>query len=128
MKRDFLRIGFDLDGVIFEETPEVKCWETKANPKIVELIQKLRRTHVVILYTSRPYSLLEKTQAQLLKANILYDHLVMGKPSFDILIDDRAMACPTNVSTCLVSALEESLEQRIEERMEMPRWVKEGDQ
>ena len=49
----------------------------------------LRKDTSVILHTSRPEFLREKTVKELCELDILYDALIMGKPKADYYIDDK---------------------------------------
>ena len=49
----------------------------------------LRKETSVILHTSRPEFLRDKTIQELQEKGILYDALIMGKPKADYYIDDK---------------------------------------
>jgi len=88
------RIAIDLDKTIC--TPistsiaeeEVKYCKIR-HLAIPEYIQDLRdQGNYIIIYTHRNPVLYLATKDWLRKEEIVYDELVMGKPKFDILIDN----------------------------------------
>ena len=90
-ERDFLKIVIDLDGTILEE--KAKLDKASAVPLLgaVEAVNKLYEMgHVIIIYSARADSDLELTLEQLSKFGVKYHNLVLGKPTGDIFIDDRA--------------------------------------
>jgi len=90
-KRDFLKIVIDLDGTILEEKTVKKRHKATPLPGAIEAVNKLYEMgHVIIVYSARPESDLELTLQQLDKYGIKYHRLVLGKPTGDIFIDDRA--------------------------------------
>jgi uncharacterized HAD superfamily protein len=82
----------DLDGVICTEE---KTFERSfANPVkgARESLQKLHNMgHTIVIYSSRGWAELRMTKEWLKRYGIYYDSLVMGKPIYDLWIDDRAL-------------------------------------
>jgi mannose-6-phosphate isomerase-like protein (cupin superfamily) len=90
------RIVVDIDGVLAEEQHQNIFTQDYAKPKLVKgavaAIKKLRKNGAfVILHTSRTEELRQVTKNWLHYARIEYDDLVLGKPSGDVYIDDRAL-------------------------------------
>ena len=94
--------AFDIDGVICQ-TKNGQYKESKPNSKAIKKINSLHdQGHNIIIFTARfmgrtnnnykkAYELgYELTYVQLCKWNLKFDKLILGKPSFDILIDDKA--------------------------------------
>ena len=62
------------------------------NKKLVKIINKMyKKGHVIILHTARHWDKLDLTIRQLKDINVKYTTLVMGKPTADFYIDDRAI-------------------------------------
>ncbi len=95
------KLCFDLDGVICT-TVGKKYKYAKPKKKIINLINKLSKKHFIIIFTSRYMGRnkdnaklakkqgLRHTKEQLLKWNLKFDKLILGKPSYDFFIDDKA--------------------------------------
>jgi len=96
-----MKIAVDLDGTLCTWHPG--AYE-RAQP-FVEPIDRVRRLgaegHTIWIYTARGSSLGSEQAArdrwealtlrQLAEWDVPYDRLIMGKPPFDLLIDDRAI-------------------------------------
>ena len=124
VKRDRLRFSFDIDGVIFPEHPGGFITECTPYKQAVEIISELHAAgHTIILHTARPYRLLETTIKQLAKYKIPYHTLVMGKPSADFIIDDRAIPFK-NWAFPYADHFIKALKIKIEAKMKEPRWNK----
>jgi len=93
---------FDLDNTICT-TIKKNYFSAKPKIKAIKLINKLySRGHIIKIFTSRfmgrnhenqkkAYKQgLIKTKLQLKKWGLSYNELLMGKPSYDIYIDDKA--------------------------------------
>ena len=97
-------IAIDFDGVIHDSS---KGWHDgtcygQPLPGSLEAIKNLSKNFNIIIFTARfmgrtnnnykkAYELgYELTYDQLCKWNLKFDKLILGKPSFDILIDDKA--------------------------------------
>ena len=95
-------ICFDIDGVICK-THKSNYKNSKPNLKVIKLINKLYKKNKIILFTSRfmgrnnnKISLAKKegykfTVAQLREWGLKYHVLKFGKPSYDIIIDDKSI-------------------------------------
>ena len=94
--------AFDIDGVICQ-TENGQYNKSKPNNKAIKKINSLHdQGHNIIIFTARfmgrtnnnykkAYELgYDLTHDQLRKWNLKFDKLILGKPSFDILIDDKA--------------------------------------
>ena len=120
MKRDYLRLGFDIDGTILKEDSSFES--TEEIDDCSSYINCLHQEgHKITLFTSRPWSMFEKTREQLYKINLKYDVLIMGKPSFDFLIDDRNIEFEGRWNDEFIT----TLSNKIKKRMDEPRWAKE---
>ena len=93
---------FDLDGVICNNTYG-NYQQAKPNLCAIAKINKLHeKGNYIIIFTARfmgrtnnnykkAYELgYELTHNQLCEWNLKFDKLILGKPSFDLLIDDKA--------------------------------------
>ena len=87
-----MRIVIDIDGTICEEKPTFE--RALARPKMgaAKFINAMKNQgHFVILYTARGWAEYEMTRQWLIRNDIPFDVLLMGKPIYDIWIDDRAI-------------------------------------
>jgi len=102
------KICVDLDGVICH-TRRNLYKSSKANYKVIKTINKLYdEGHFILIYTARymgrnndSVSLAKKegykfTKNQLKKWGLKYNKLLLGKPSYDIIIDDKALGFKKN--------------------------------
>jgi histidinol phosphatase-like enzyme len=93
---------FDIDGVICR-TAKSNYKSSKPNYKVIKIINKLYdQGHYIIIFTARYMGrnkeniLLAKkqgynfTNAQLKNWGLKFHKLIFGKPSFDVLVDDKA--------------------------------------
>jgi len=85
---------FDLDNTICA-TPFSKNYEGSVPYQVViDKISSLKEDHYIKIFTARGsgsgIDWREFTEAQLKKWGAPYDELILGKPSFDIFIDDKA--------------------------------------
>lgn len=99
---------FDLDNTIC--TTKKNNYKTaKPKKKAIELINKLyKKGHIIKIFTSRfmgrnnenvskaKQDGLSLTYKQLKKWKIFYHNLIMGKPSYDLLIDDKSLGYDKN--------------------------------
>jgi hydroxymethylpyrimidine pyrophosphatase-like HAD family hydrolase len=116
-KRDRLRIEVDIDGTIFEESSDRTRVVQKENA--VAKINSLHEAgHIIIIRSSRSWSEFQTTEAQLLKAGVNYDILVLGKISADIIIDDRAALFSGEWDNSFMNQLDVSVSRKMQE----PRW------
>ena len=95
--------AFDIDGVICK-TSNSDYENSIPNKKAIKKINNLyNKGHKIIIFTARfmgrtddniskAYDIgFDFTTNQLKKWNVRYTKLIMGKPSFDLLIDDKAI-------------------------------------
>lgn len=103
MRNNKKRFCFDLDGVICK-TPGNNY--KKAKP-IIKAINKINELHsngnYILIYTSRFMGRSKEnskkahkrgykmTLTQLKKWNVKFNHLKLGKPSYDYIIDDKSI-------------------------------------
>tara|TARA_B100000035_G_C20861823_1_gene492230 strand:- start:280 stop:615 length:336 start_codon:yes stop_codon:yes gene_type:complete len=96
-------LAFDIDGVICK-TSNSDYENSIPNEKAIKKINNLyNKGHKIIIFTARfmgrtddniskAYEIgFDFTTNQLKKWNVKYTKLIMGKPSFDLLIDDKAI-------------------------------------
>lgn len=94
-------IGIDLDGTLCTWHPG-EYERAQPLPEKIERVRRLKKAgHIIWIFTARGGSLgSEKaadkrwgklTRSQLKMWNVPYDRLILGKPPFDVLIDDRAV-------------------------------------
>lgn len=85
-------IGIDLDGVICSEERTFDRSLATLLPGALESLEALKSAgHVIIVWTSRGWSEYRMTFEWLSSQGIPFDQLIMGKPIFDALVDDRAI-------------------------------------
>lgn len=104
-----LKICFDLDGVICN-TKLNNYKSSKPIKKNIDFINSLYKNYYIIIFTARymgrsngckktAIEIGSKfTKLQLKKWNVKYHKLIMGKPSYDIFIDDKAIFFKKNWS------------------------------
>lgn len=90
------RVGVDLDGTLVEEGPSFdRQYARPINPKLAaQLHRAVEAGCQVTVFTARPWGEYRMTVDQLARLGIPFNVLVMGKPSFDLFIDDRATSDP----------------------------------
>jgi len=70
-----------------DELDEYPRWD------MIELVNDLyKQNHTIIIYTARREEVREETEYYLKKWGVMYHALVMDKPGYKMLIDDRAMS------------------------------------
>lgn len=89
-----MHIAVDIDGIL---TKEIDGWgddiyrKRTPNEENILIVQLLYSDgHEIALFTSRHEEDREVTVEWLKKHEVPYDHLIMEKPHYDVLIDDRA--------------------------------------
>lgn len=89
-------IAFDLDGTLCTLT---NGEYTGAKPILerIEKVNKLKKTgNVILIFTARGATSGKDwatfTETQLASWGVNYDRLIMGKPHFDLLVDDKAIS------------------------------------
>ena len=103
-----MNIAFDLDGVICHRKTELggpeKYLTCYPDQDVIDVVNALfDEGNYVIIYTARGMNtfnndvrkvydgLYELTKNQLIKWGVKHHELVMGKVSYDVLIDDKAL-------------------------------------
>ena len=99
---------FDLDGVICS-TVKGQYKKSKPKKKNIEFINKMyNKGHTIKIFTARYMTrcngnikLVKKTgfnqaKKQLKRWNVKYHKLIMGKPSYDLFVDDKAYGFKKN--------------------------------
>ena len=101
-KKKKKKFCFDLDGVICE-THKNNYMSAKPIKKAIKLINRLYQENYIIIFTARymgrnkddvkkaeqqGYS---KTYKQLIRWKVKFHELKMGKPSYDIFVDDKSL-------------------------------------
>jgi len=85
-------IVVDLDGVICTEERTFERPLARPKEGAREGIRLLRsQGHVIIIYTARSWAEYRMTVDWLRRNEIEYDALMMGKPIYDVWVDDRAI-------------------------------------
>jgi len=84
--------AFDLDGVLCEEGDWRPEEMIKRKP-IKENIEKVNKLfdmgNIIVIFTARLEEDRPVTEAWLKLNGVKYDYLVMGKPRFDVYVDER---------------------------------------
>lgn len=87
-----MMIIVDLDGVICTEEKTFERSLAKPQEGALEGMRQLRaQGHTVIVHTARSWAEYRMTEDWLRKNNIEFDALQMGKPIYDVWVDDRAV-------------------------------------
>jgi len=96
-------IAVDIDGVLtltaglkdfFNSTVNQHAKEffsMKPNTKNINYVNKLFKHNTIILFTTRNNAHLNLTKKWLKQNKVKYHHLIMDKPYYDLLIDDKAI-------------------------------------
>ena len=91
---------FDIDGVICN-TKKKDYLKSKPNKKVIKIINQIYINHKVIIFTARYMGRnkenisvakkqgYKKTYNQLIKWGLKFDELRLGKPTFDVYVDDK---------------------------------------
>lgn len=87
-----MKIVIDLDGTICNELPTFERSLAKPLIGAVEKITQLKQEgNFIIIYTARGWQEFKVTE-QWLKDNLIpFDLLLMGKPMYDLWLDDKAI-------------------------------------
>jgi hypothetical protein len=86
-------IGVDLDGVICSEEKTFEKPLATVEPGAAEFMKAARLSgHTIVIWTARGWEQYKATLFWLQSNGIDFDQLVMGKPIFDVFIDDRAVS------------------------------------
>lgn len=87
-----MRIVIDLDGTLCEERQTFERTFATAKPGAAEFTRNMRNAgHTIIIYTARSWAESAITEQWLANHGIVYDFLILGKPIYDVWIDDRAI-------------------------------------
>lgn len=102
-------ICFDIDNVICKTNSKNNYSKSKPIYNAILLINKLYdQGHIIKIYTARymgrtneninlvEKKYLNKTKYQLQKWKVKYHKLYMGKPNFDLFIDDKSLGFSKN--------------------------------
>ena len=89
-------IAFDLDNTLCEpiskSTNILECLKVKPIKKYVTLLKLLKnKGHTILIFTHRHRCTKPTTLLWLAMHKIPYDKLVMNKPKYDLLIDDKSI-------------------------------------
>jgi 7-cyano-7-deazaguanine synthase in queuosine biosynthesis len=94
--RDFLgkkTYYVDIDGVLTIETEGHDYFNRTPNKANIEKVNALFKLgHNIVLWTSRYPEDEEVTEVWLQMHNVKYHNLILGKPQYDFIIDDKAIA------------------------------------
>ncbi|ASD52026.1 phosphoheptose isomerase [Pseudomonas phage PspYZU05] len=102
MGANLMRICFDIDNTLTVWNSDRDYENFKANDNMVELVNKLYdEGHEITLFTSRGMSSVgaDKTEElirpslerNLHKLGFKYHHLILNKPYYDIIVDDKSL-------------------------------------
>jgi len=88
-------IYIDIDNTIFN-TNSLNYEESKPNYEMIEIANKLYQDgHTIIYWTARGtktgINWYDLTKKQLEDRGVLFHELKMGKPAYDLLIDDKSI-------------------------------------
>jgi uncharacterized HAD superfamily protein len=87
-----LKLIIDLDGTICSEEMQFSRGLATPNSGAAESLRFLKsQGHIIIIYSARTWAEYEITIDWLLKFEIPFDQLILGKPQGDYWIDDRAI-------------------------------------
>ncbi|HVB02202.1 MAG TPA: hypothetical protein VNE41_00650 [Chitinophagaceae bacterium] len=87
-----MQIIIDLDGTICSEEKQFSRSLAQPMAGAAEQLDRLyKEGHTLIIYSARGWQEFEMTADWLKRHQIPYHQLVMGKPTGDVWIDDRAI-------------------------------------
>ena len=101
------KLCFDIDGVICK-TIKKNYNSAKPIKKSIDLINELYKKNYIIIFTSRYMGRNNENQRkarsqgfnlttkQLKNWKVKYHKLIMGKPSYDIIVDDKSLGFKRN--------------------------------
>jgi len=85
----------DIDGVLCKDMQGNYEQAIPFKEAIITLNELYDRGHHIIIYTARGsksgINWKEFTEKQLKKWNVKYHKLLLGKPSFDVIVDDKSV-------------------------------------
>ncbi len=86
--------AFDIDGTICTDT-QGNYSECKPYENVIQKVNELYEEHTILLFTARGTTsgrdLYDFTKEQVESWGVKFHSLILGKPHFDILIDDKAI-------------------------------------
>jgi len=86
-----IKVCFDLDGVLCEETPTFEKSLAEPYPRAIDKVNAMYDAgYFVMIYTSRGWPEYRMTEDWLKKHGFKFHLLMCGKPLYDILYDDKA--------------------------------------
>ncbi len=91
-----MKIYIDIDNTIFT-TSSTNYSEAIPNNNLIEIANELYKSgnHIIVYWTARgtksKINYYDLTKSQLDSAGVLYHDLLMGKPDYDLLIDDKSI-------------------------------------
>ncbi len=85
------KVFVDIDGVLTHETEGHDYKERTPRSPMIQYINELYESHHITLYTARFGCDREITLKWLKENNVKFHELIMDKPQYDFLIDDRAI-------------------------------------
>jgi hypothetical protein len=84
-------VMIDLDGTLCEELSPFERPLAKPLPGAVEGVNRIKdQGHTVVVWTGRGWDQYRVTKKWLDDNGFRYDQLLMGKPIFNLFIDDRS--------------------------------------
>jgi len=85
----------DIDGTLTMETEgfgEIVYAQRSPRPKMIEYVNAMMEMGMqIVLWTSRYPEDEEVTKVWLKRHGVKYTKLILGKPQYDLFIDDKAM-------------------------------------
>ena len=87
-----MRYCIDMDGVICEERTTFERSLAKPIAGAIEALQRIKdKGNFITIYTSRGWQEYQATLEWLNRYKVPFDLLLLGKPIYDVYIDDRAI-------------------------------------
>lgn len=92
-----LTIAVDLDGTLCAEKKAFEKIYAEPFIKAIEAVNDLyNKGNTIIIFTARGWNEYRITKDWLSSNNVLYNELIMGKPNYDYIIDDRSFQSVQN--------------------------------
>ena len=87
-----LRYGIDIDGVLTNETDGWNYDSRTPNLKMIDKVNRMfNKGHYIMLFSARMKCDKAVTKEWLKRHGVKYNELILGKPKFDLYIDDIAI-------------------------------------
>lgn len=86
-----MRLVFDLDGTLCSDTNGKYADAVPFQDKIFAVNDLFDRGHTIVIHTGRHWDNLQATALQLALWGVKYHSLVLGKPTADFIVDDKAV-------------------------------------